>query len=52
MTVADTDELLTAQEAADYMGVTLKHIYQSRWLGTGPTVLKTKRQDRVPPQRY
>jgi excisionase family DNA binding protein len=45
MTVADTDELLTAQEAADYMGVTLKHIYQSRWLGTGP--LSSKRNGRI-----
>jgi excisionase family DNA binding protein len=45
MTIADTDELLTAQEAADYMGVSLKHIYQSRWLGTGP--LSSKRNGRI-----
>ena len=30
------DELLTAQEAADYQGLTIKAVYQRRWLGTGP----------------
>lgn len=31
-----TDEYLTAQEAADYQGLTIKAVYQQRWLGTGP----------------
>jgi hypothetical protein len=30
------DELLTAQEAADYQGLTIKAVYQQRWLGVGP----------------
>jgi excisionase family DNA binding protein len=45
MTTSATDELLTAQEAADYMGVTLRHIYQSRWLSTGP--VSSKRAGRI-----
>lgn len=34
------DELLTAQEAADYRGITIKAVYQQRWLGTGPVSFK------------
>jgi hypothetical protein len=45
MTHTDTDELLTAQEAADYQGLTIKAIYQQRWLGIGP--LSSKRNGRI-----
>jgi predicted site-specific integrase-resolvase len=45
MTLADTDELIYATEAAEILGVTLKHIYQSRWLGIGP--LSSKRNGRI-----
>jgi predicted DNA-binding transcriptional regulator AlpA len=43
--MTQTDELLTAQETTDFLGVTLKHIYQSRRLGTGP--LSSKRNGRI-----
>jgi hypothetical protein len=45
MTLTDTDEWLTAKEAAKIRGVTLKHIYQERWLGIGP--LSSKKNGRI-----
>jgi len=45
MTIADTDELLTAREAAEVLGVTLKSIYQMRYLGIGP--VSSRRGNRV-----
>jgi excisionase family DNA binding protein len=36
MPTVATDELLNAKEAAEYMGVTVKAIYQNRWAGRGP----------------
>jgi hypothetical protein len=45
MTIADTDELLTAREAADYRGLTIKAVYQQRWLGIGP--VSHKRNGRI-----
>jgi hypothetical protein len=36
MSTTQTDELITAQQYADEMGVTLRHVYQMRYLGTGP----------------
>jgi hypothetical protein len=39
-----TDEL-TAQEAAYYQGLTLKAVYQQRWLGVGP--VSSRRNGRI-----
>lgn len=39
------DELLTAQQAAEYQGLTIKAVYQQRWLGTGP--MSHKRNGRI-----
>lgn len=36
MSTTQTDELITAQQYANEMGVTLRHVYQMRYLGTGP----------------
>jgi plasmid stabilization system protein ParE len=36
MSTTQTDELITAQQYADEMGVTLRNVYQMRYLGTGP----------------
>ena len=36
MSTTQTDELITAQQYADEMGLTLRHVYQMRYLGTGP----------------
>ena len=36
MSSTQTDELITAQQYANEMGVTLRHVYQMRYLGTGP----------------
>ncbi len=35
-----TEQLLTAQEAADYIGVSINAIYQWRWTGCGPASFK------------
>lgn len=40
MPYAPPDEYLTAQEAADYMGIGLKLVYSRRWLGIGPRSFK------------
>jgi hypothetical protein len=45
MALTEADELLTAQEAADYQGLTIKAVYQQRWLGIGP--LSSKRNGRI-----
>lgn len=34
--MAHTDELLTVEEAADYLGVSTKYMYQLRWKNAGP----------------
>jgi predicted site-specific integrase-resolvase len=36
MSTTQTEELITAQQYADEMGVTLRHVYQMRYHGTGP----------------
>jgi predicted site-specific integrase-resolvase len=45
MATTTTDEMLTAQEAADYIGVSINGIYQWRWLGVGP--VSHKRNGRI-----
>ena len=39
------DELLTAQEAADYQGLTIRAVYQQRYFGVGP--VSSKRNGRI-----
>lgn len=34
--MAHTDQLLTVEEAADYLGVSTKCMYQLRWKNGGP----------------
>lgn len=40
MSTAKTDELITARQYAEEMGVTLRHVYQMRYLGFGPVSFK------------
>ena len=40
-----TEQLLTAQEAADYIGVSINAIYQWRWTGCGPGIVQAQRPD-------